>query len=70
MDTKCSVLKSWANILLIGLINVLMAMYFLTPQYMEWAKHEIFCVPNVKNEKSLTPLFPNLYYIASYLKLL
>ena len=46
-DTIFSVLKSGAKLLLIGLRNALMDIYFLTPQHIEWATHQIFCVPDV-----------------------
>ena len=43
-DTIFSVLKFGVNLLLIGLGNTQMNIYFLTLQYIEWATHQIFCV--------------------------
>ena len=39
-----SVFKPEVKLLLIGLKNALMNMYFLTLQYIEWATHQIFCL--------------------------
>ena len=43
-DTIFSALKFGVKILLSGLRNVLMDIYFLTLQYIEWAMHQIFRV--------------------------
>ena len=47
-DTIFSVLKFWVKLLLIGLRNVLMGIFFLILQYVESAMHRIFCVLDVK----------------------
>ena len=52
--TQYSVLKSRVILLLIGLRNALKDIYFLTLQYIEWAIHQIFCVPDVKNPFTLS----------------
>ena len=53
-DTIFSVLKSGVQLLLIGLRNALMDTYFLTPQYIEWATHQILCALDVKNFLTLS----------------
>ena len=44
-------------------INVFIFFFPQTLQYTEWATHQIFCVLDVKNKKSLNP---NLYFIACF----
>ena len=57
------------KVLLIGLTNSLMDIYFLTTQYIEWATNQIFWVPNVKNEKSITPFYILLQAVQNYSRL-
>ena len=42
--------------------NTLMDIYFLTPQYIEWATHQIFCLPDVKNPLILNVILSLHYY--------
>ena len=48
-------------------LNLFIFLFPCTLQYTKWAMHQIFCVPDAKNKKSLNPI---LYFIASFLKLL
>ena len=47
-DAIFSVPKSGVKLLVIGLRNALIDIYFVTLQHIEWATHRIFCVPDVK----------------------
>ena len=57
-DTIFSALKSGVKPLLIGFRNDLMNIYSPTLQHIEWAKHQIFCIPDVKNLLTLCVILP------------
>ena len=62
-NTIFPVLKSWTKLVLNGLRNTIMGIYFLTLRYTEWAKYQILCTADAKNERSFTLTI--LYSIAS-----
>ena len=57
----------WTAIYFLFGVNLFIFLFSLPLQYTERPMHQIFCVPDVQNKKSLNPI---LYFIASFPKLL